>query len=294
MTILILDHPSWPLPPYPEWLADLDEELILLTGRPASEVRGDGYAGVRPVPRYASSTEPERHAAGIAERSVPNAVIAIARPDRVRAGALRDFLGIAGESADHARTLVDLAELRGRLSRLGVPAVPCAPVHRPADFYWYASTWGFPLRVRHRRAVGWPEAGILRDERELSAFIPGVFEPGFVAVPSLMLEPAPDGANARARLVLPGGGVVPDSPAEAPGTETARRALAVIGVPPGSRWAVEMLRETAGAGGWLVDTVMEEEPPIGTPRDAVLARLRDTVREQATGAQYAEDGGDAR
>jgi hypothetical protein len=301
MTVLILDHPSWPLPPYPEWLADLGEELILLTGRLASEIRGDGYAQVLPIPRYASSAEPERHAARIAERSAPRGLIAIAGPDRVRAGALRDFLGIAGESADRARVLVDLAELRGRLSKLGVPTVPFRPVHRPADFYWSASVWGFPLRVRRRRDAGWTEAGLLRGERDISAFLPGVFEPGFVSVPSLVLEPGPGAADTRARLVSHGGdGPSSDAWAEAPGAEAARRALAALRVPVESRWAVELRRDTAG--GWLVDTVTENtvsrntvaDNQGGFPDDAQRA-----VREQLAGNRYAgderaEEGGDDR
>jgi hypothetical protein len=220
VTIVVLDPDG--TPPYPDWLPGAD--LVLVTGRP---VDGEGYREVRYVPDYASSATVERTVIELA--GTVTALVATATTDLVRAGALRDHLGIAGQGRDDATVFADPVVQRRLLTEAGVPAIPAGPVLRVADLYWYRDRWGGPLRIRRRKEPGWPTAAVLRDDADLRAFTANGLAPSLISVPSLMAEPLLDGERAT----------VDDPPAGLPCV-------------PGQPYRVELLRTGSG---WLVDTV---------------------------------------
>jgi len=237
MTIVILDPDG--RPPYPDWLPGSD--LVLVTGR---AVDATGYREVRHVPDYASSATVERTVIELAARTTVSALVATATPDLVRAGALRDHLGIAGQGRDDATVFADPVVQRRLLTEAGVPAIPAGPVLRVADLYWYRDRWGGPLRIRRRKEPGWPTAAILRDDADLRAFTANGLAPSLISVPSLMAEPLLDGERAT----------VDDAPAALPCV-------------PGQPYRVELVRSGAG---WLVDTVALDTG--AAHRDTVLAQ----------------------
>lgn len=169
MTIVILDRFPGPLPPYAEWLHDAGADLVLVTER--ADV--DGYAAV--LPEAAAVLD-------LAKTRQINAIVATAGADLVRAGALRDRLGVPGQGRESARVFTDPLAMRGLLARHGVPTVPCGPVRRVSDL----RRWGFPVRVRERRPPSWPTVAVLRDEAELRAYAAG----GLAR--DLMVEPVLD------------------------------------------------------------------------------------------------------
>ena len=251
MTIIILDrHPGGP-PPYADWLADTGEDLVLVTGRPAVDV--GGYADVRSVPDYASSATAELTVLDIAGTTTVSALGATATPDLVRAGALRDHLGIDGQSRADAAVFADPVAMRQRLSEAGVPTIPVGPVLRVSDLYWYRHRWGGgPLRVRRRKETGWPTVAVLRTDEDLRAFTADGLAPNLVTVPGLLVEPDLAGTRHTTR----------DSTVDA---------LVRNAVPcrPGQPYRIDVLHTDTGE--WLVDTV----------DSAVAADHRAVVRHQA-------------
>lgn len=183
MTILVLDPGIGPLPPYDEWLAD-HGDVVLFTGASADN-QSTRYADVVYFADYAGTGLVE--AGAIALR--PSAIVATEHDDLLRAGALRAYLRLPGQHREHALARADLVEQRQVLDEIGTPTVPCAPVHRAGDLFWHASRWRGPIRVRSRRAEGWPTVEVLRDDNAIAAFAEKVFVDGFDTVPSLLVEP---------------------------------------------------------------------------------------------------------
>ncbi|WP_328603342.1 hypothetical protein OG943_24995 [Amycolatopsis sp. NBC_00345] len=238
MTTLILDRSTGALPPYRDWLWDAEDDLVLFTGR--AEPGADGFAEVRTFPDYATAGTVEQ-----AALTLPvTAVVALSPADAVRAGALRDHLGLPGPGRAAAIACVDLLTQRGLLSRAGVPTVACGPVDRAADLFWYAHRWGYPLRVRSRRAEGWPTVARLGSEAEIAAFTAAAFSPDLRYAPDLLAEAGAPAQTVRYTLA----DVATAAPAAASAVRAAFAALTEPGGPP--------VAEVAGSDdGVLVDAV---------------------------------------
>jgi hypothetical protein len=256
VTIIILDrHPGGP-PPYADWLADAGEDLVLITTHPATAV--DGYAEVRVVPGRG-----ELAVLDIAATTTVSALVATATADLVTAGALRDHLGVEGQSRADATVLADPVAMRRRLHEAGVPTIPAGPVQRVSDLYWYRHRWDAPLRVRRRRDQGWPTAAILRDDADLRAFTANGLTPSLITVPSLLVEPDLPGS----RHVVHG--------STADRRKLVRDTLSALPCRSGQPYRVEILRASTGA--WLVDTV--DSPATTDHRSVVRAQAGLTSRE---------------
>ncbi|MCT9933584.1 hypothetical protein N5079_25550 [Planotetraspora sp. A-T 1434] len=267
MTVVVLDAPSGPLLPYPSWLAGAD--VVLFTGRSPVEIRDtDGYAGVRPFARYEGSAEVERAVLALAEVRTVTAIVATASADSIRAGALRDHLGLPGQGRESAILFRDLVAMRQRLAGEAVPTVPFGAVRRVSDLYWFAHEWGFPLTVRRRRTSGWPTVATLRDEAEVREFTLGGISGKLESLPDLVAEPQTE----RSLVVTDLGSRLPDTGvggADLPAV--ARAAFTALPPPTGPYpYAVEACRTAGGA--WLVGSVA---------CDFGEARARDAVRAQA-------------
>lgn len=185
MTVVILDRFPGPLPPYADWLGDVGTDLVLVTAR--TDVVDAGYAEVRSEPGFAGAAG-ELAVLELAETTQLAAIVATAGEDLVRAGALRDLLGVPGQSRADALLFADPVAMRERLGQHGVPTVPCGPVHRVSDLYWYAHRWGYPVRVRERRPP-WSNAAVLWDEADLRAYTDGGLVPDLQSIPDLFAEP---------------------------------------------------------------------------------------------------------
>jgi hypothetical protein len=278
MTILILDHPvldhpAAALPPYQRWLSDSGEDLVLVTGRAPDAIaaadRGD-YASISYLAGYPVSTAVERAVLELAERTAVSAIVAIAHADLIRAGALRDYLRLPGQGRDSALVCADLVAMRQRLAEWAIPVIPSGSVRRAVDLYWYAHRWGYPIRVRQRRAAGWPVVRVADNEAQLIGLTAGLFQAGFDSVPSLLLEPQLSGT--RTRAVMTGTAAVPlASPAEqAVPLELLTSATSAIPGAPGSGRAVSVVR--GEDGGWLVDSVSAELPDEESRRQLVRSQ----------------------
>jgi len=276
MTVVVLDGGTGPLPPYPGWLRDAGDAPVLLTGRAPAGVVG-AYAEVRSFPGYATAADVERCVLDLARRGVVSAIVATATTDLVRAGALRDHLGLPGQGRDGALAFADPVQARRRLLRAAVPAVPVGEVRRVSDLYWYAARWGYPLRIRRRREPPWPTVAVLRDEADVRAFCRGDVFPTPEAVPRLLAEPAPAGERRRVGagppdVSGPGG---PDTPRRLAVAAAARAALPGWS---GYPYAVDLVR--APGGDWLVDTTGPDLDDPTVHRAAVRAQAGLPARER--------------
>ncbi|GAA1902437.1 hypothetical protein GCM10009716_10400 [Streptomyces sodiiphilus] len=262
--IIILARPGAPAPPYARLLPGPGRELVVVSGpSPATAAapaagavtrRGaDGRAHdghVRRVTvRHYASPETESAVLRYAEQAPVGGLVALDFDDLIRAGALRDHLGLPGMGREAALVYTDPALAAGHLERAGVPCVRRAPVQAPGDLYWLAHRWGYPLRVRSARVPGRPVAGVLHGEADLRRFT----RDGAGADPAAFLVAEAWTAGDHYRACRPPG---PDadwhwSPGPAPGlAEAAKAAAAALPAAPGYSRHLELVRT---GGGWLVD-----------------------------------------
>lgn len=161
MTIVILDRAP---APYADWLRDADTAVVA--------VRDD--AAVLDLARTRQIT----------------AIVATAAADLVRAGALRDRLGVPGQSRAQALAFTDLVHMRNVLTRHGIPTIPCGQLA------------GHPVRVRARKPP-WDTVAVLRDETYTGG--PDlVAEPLLDDLSRLLVGPEHAGLRATVDSVLPG------------------------------------------------------------------------------------------
>ncbi|MFE9255793.1 hypothetical protein [Streptomyces sp. NPDC006879] len=250
MTVVVLDRPpATGALPYAEWLAGSGRDLVLLTGTPGPR---PGFTEVHVMARYAVTAAVETTVLALARRSPVTAVVALDPADQLRAGALRDLLGVPGQSRDTARLLLDPIASADVLRRSGIPVVRRAEVRRVLDLYRYGHEWGYPLVVRRRRAAGRRVLAVLEDEAALRSFVRGGLTSGRAgSVPDLTVEPPCPGARHVG-----------------PGLAVTDAALAALPVEPGHPRVVEAVRAD---GDWLIDGVRYE--PAEDPRAQVRAQV---------------------
>src|SRR4051812_27592885 len=171
MTILVLAQRADVLARCGQWLADSGERLIGVTGDRCSAADSAGFARVDQVPRYASSTAVELAALRIGREFQLSAIVATGFTDLLRAGCLRDYLGVPGQGRADALACVDLVVQREALHRAGVPVVPALQVRSPAELCWRSKEIGLPLRLRCRRAPGWSTTVMIATQDNLRAVL---------------------------------------------------------------------------------------------------------------------------
>jgi hypothetical protein len=282
MTLLILDPGHGPLPPYLDWLGD-PADAVLFTARSRAELARsdiDKYAEVRCFERYGTSSDVELAAIRLAHASPIRAIVALAPEDTIRAGALRDHLGVRGEGRRAAILERDLLALRAWLGAAGLPTLDVGAVQRVSDLYWCGHRWGYPLRVRHRRRPAWPTVVELHDEADVVAFTRGGLTSRLEAMPSLLVEPA--GGDRRDRIVVlcpaARSGLTPGASRGA-AASLAHAALARMTRPDEAAWRVELVC-CGSERDWRVDGIVRDgrdQAALARAQAGLAGQIREAV-----------------
>lgn len=244
MTMLILDPHGRMRGEAERRLQAGGAELIVLTGEAGCT------SDVRVPVDYGRPGALEYAVLDLAATRQISVIVAVDEADRIRAAALRDYLGLLGQDRASALTLQDLVNLREWLIEAGVPTMPVGAVRSPCDVFRHAHRFGYPMRLRQRRLAGWPTAAVLRSEADAEAFTAAAKAPtgtwSYAAEPGLDGERVTVTAEASDRgWVLVGGTV------EA--RRLADEALVVLPTYPESMFSVEIA--VTSTGKHLVDTV---------------------------------------
>ena len=172
MTILVLDEHAVRLGRYASWLADSGEPLAGFTGTPPSYYHSHPeYHDIHFVEGYTCSAALELAVLRLAATTDVTGIVATGFADQLRAAALREFLAIPGQHRAAALAATDLVIQRERLALAGIPVVQGRPVDRPGELCRHAHAIGFPIRLRGRRAVGWPTVARIDKQDQLLAFL---------------------------------------------------------------------------------------------------------------------------
>ncbi|WP_328681930.1 hypothetical protein [Streptomyces sp. NBC_00343] len=177
MTVVVLHRRSLGDPPYGEWLGG--DAIVVDSSSTAAD---------------SASATAELAVLSLASNTHITALVALHPDDQIRAGSLRDHLGLAGQTRDEAVVGADAIRAAELLGAAGVPVVRRAPAATIPDLYRAAHAWGYPLRVRRRRGPERAVVADLGDETALRAFARGGLAEGDTAATAgLTVEPATSG-----------------------------------------------------------------------------------------------------
>ncbi|MZD06699.1 hypothetical protein GTW43_16575 [Streptomyces sp. SID5785] len=238
MTVVVLHRADLGALPYGDWLDGVDAGggPVLLT-EPGTPAPPAPWADVHRIDRFARTAGVETAVLAAAAHTPVTAVIALHPDDQIRAGALRDRLGLPGQGRDAAVFGADTVRAAEALAAHGVPVVPRAAAGRISDLYRAAHAWGYPLAVHRRRGADRPVVAELADEAALRAFARGGIAEG--------------SGGATASLTV--GPPVTAHRHTGPGTPATDAALAVLPADPGHPLEVGAVQDARGR--WRVDTV---------------------------------------
>jgi hypothetical protein len=253
--IVVLDAGGGPLFSSAQWAAWSGEEVVLLTahaGDAASLAHSSGFKHVRYFGDSYPTAKVEFEVLRLAEGNDIKALIALQDDDAIRAGALREHLALPGQRRDDAIAWRDLIDMRTRLRQAGVPCAKGAGVQQVSDLHLFGHCWGYPLRVRERRMIGWPVAAELRDDADVSRFAERSLPLSLEVAPSLVAEA--EGTRrtltVRWRAGQPAGDYL---------EELADRSVRALRSPDDVAWSVVMSR-IGRHDAWVVDSARPEPP----------------------------------
>ncbi|MFD9129840.1 NikS protein [Kitasatospora sp. NPDC059571] len=188
MTVLILNRGPLTKRRYDEWLADHPGPLLLLTSRQSLATYGDvlpeaGYAHAEAVD-FEVPGEVEERVLDLARTHRIEYLVATQESDLQRAGALRDRLGLPGQSEQSAIAFRNKLVMKRLARRAGIAVAEHAPVEHAQDVRDFAEQHGFPLVLKVRDGSSSVGQHILHSAAELDAHLAaaGEIEPGRLMV----------------------------------------------------------------------------------------------------------------
>lgn len=168
LSILILNRVPHDIAPYEEWLAGLDEDVILLTAVDyESGFNPSDYAYFESFSNYNDNANVELRAIQLYEKFRYRAVIGLSERDVLRAAYLRQRFGLAGqhwESAWNFRSKIQMKDL-ARAHNL-----PC-PIYRKVehsfDLIEFIEEHGFPVVLKPIDSAGSVGTTVIEMQQEL-------------------------------------------------------------------------------------------------------------------------------
>jgi ATP-grasp domain len=172
MSILILNHASAFLYRYDEWLSHLDEELVLLTSsQKAKEFEGKGFKEVFYFENYESNGNVELKAIELFQRYKFNSIVAVGEYDLLRAGKLRDLLGIKGQTWKSANAFRDKVVMKEILKAQRIKVPEFKKISDAFDVIEFVQEHGYPVVIKPIDGAGSENTSVIRNEEELKQWL---------------------------------------------------------------------------------------------------------------------------
>lgn len=213
MTVLILNRASIAANPYIRWLDGYPGDVLLLTSQAKLDTFGEelpheGFAHSEAFTGYDTSSALLKRALELARRYNIRHVVAFAEFDLERAAALRELLGLPGQSRASARAFRDKVVMKEALSAGGVPVAAYRDVRTAIELL----TFDMPMVVKPRNGAAGFGTRVLRDPADRERYLATMTRtPGYQ--PNLMVERFIEGAFYHVDGIVRDGKVVLSWPA---------------------------------------------------------------------------------
>ncbi|MGB8957254.1 MAG: hypothetical protein WCC10_17920 [Tumebacillaceae bacterium] len=170
MSILILNRTKHITSPYKEWLADLNEDLLLLTS--ADVLEGyEGYEFIETFGNYRANGLVELRAMELYETHKYRTLIAVGEYDLWRAGRLRDTLGLPGQSAESALAFRDKPHMKDIVRAAGLDTPEYCRLHSSFDLIRFLDQHGYPVVIKPVDGAGSTMTTVLRSRQDLETVL---------------------------------------------------------------------------------------------------------------------------
>ncbi len=172
MSILILNVVPHADCPYEELLADLGEELILLSdSRFAESFPKEKYAYIEAFDSYDVNSNVELRAIELYETYQYHTVIALKEMDIIRAARIRDWFGLKGQRAESAEQYRDKVRMKEVAGKDGIPVTKFRRIHSSFDLIQFIQEHDFPVVIKPVTGRGSTGTTVVNNRVELSEFI---------------------------------------------------------------------------------------------------------------------------
>ncbi|MDR0270820.1 ATP-grasp domain-containing protein [Paenibacillus sp.] len=172
MSILILNKNARSNSPYDLWLEDLNEKLVILTTTEvAHQFQNGKYEYVEAFDNYENNGNVEKRAIELNKLHNFKRVIATSECDIVRAGRLRDAMGIEGQDLFSANSFRNKVLMKQLLKEGNVPVPNFLEVKTPLELLDFISTNQYPVVIKPISGSGSNGVTIINNDYELSEFL---------------------------------------------------------------------------------------------------------------------------
>lgn len=172
MSILILNVVPHADCPYDELLADLGEELILLTDhRFVDTFPKDKYVHIESFENYDVNSNVELRAIELYDMYQYKTVIALKEMDIIRAASIRDWFSLKGQRSESAEQYRDKVRMKEVAGQDGIPVTSFRRIHSSFDLFHFIREHDFPVVVKPVTGRGSTGTSVVNNKDELSQFI---------------------------------------------------------------------------------------------------------------------------
>ncbi|WP_211749306.1 carboxylate--amine ligase [Paenibacillus sp. Marseille-Q4541] len=176
MSILILSKTAYAKSPFDVWLKELNEDLVVIS----SEKRKKDYTNYSQVEffdHYETNPLIELSALKQGENSFFRAVIATSEFDILRAGRIRNYLDIEGQSYDSANAFRNKVIMKTILQEGGLSVPPFRKVTSVIDILEFSEIHGFPIVIKPIYGSGSSDVFVLENESDIFGFAQNEIKP---------------------------------------------------------------------------------------------------------------------
>ena len=181
--------------PYDRWFADHDGDLLLLAcpdnlARVGEQLPapGAGYAHAEAVEGYDADGALEERVLDLAREHGITHVLAAHERDLERAAALREFLGLPGQTPDSVLPFRDKALMKRIAAAAGVRVAAHREIETATDIVTFAAEHGYPVVLKPRDSAGSVGLYILESPEQLDAYLTEEFDLYGEGQPNLIAE----------------------------------------------------------------------------------------------------------
>jgi len=129
------------------------------------------YKTIVPVDEYYDSGEVSWAAVQCFHQTPYSHIISLSESDILRAGALRDYLNIEGQSLESAQAFRDKIIMRELLKASGLPTTPFKRLAHEIELLEFVQRHGYPVIVRPIKGYGALDTFVLKTEEDLELLI---------------------------------------------------------------------------------------------------------------------------
>jgi len=172
MSILVFNSVPHRRSPYEKFLAELNEDLILLTAKKHKEGFSEkDYVHIEVFDNYEFNGNVDLRAVELYEKYQYNSVVSCFEFDVLRAATIRDLFQLPGQGTKSALMYRNKLLMKQAVSQKGIPTPAFREIVTPVDLIEFIEQHGFPVFIKPISEAGSRRTYTLKDQKDLHDFL---------------------------------------------------------------------------------------------------------------------------